>query len=230
MQKLEFTQASHTQITFSESKYIDLAGSNATGLRLRRVVEDRWFEWVDKVASAPWLRNWKRSQVFGCPGCTPWGHMVTTDMIEKFERDNSFMFYNSPHKLVECSGLAIVLFSSAVWGFGVDGWLRNSILSCDPYESSNQRGVYVETVGVVAGAEAGAGAGVANGDIGKARGSKFRLKPAMSKVLELQCVKKPNAARTYFWDNVFYCGHSVSLPCEYCDLDVWLEQLYQEIL
>ena len=217
MQKLNTTS---TVVSFSKNKYIDLAGSNKTGLRLRQLVEDRWIEWVDQVARAPWLRNWKNSQLLGCTGCTPCGHLVTTSMVEEFERAHKVMLYNGPHRLIDCSSVALVIFSSAVWGFGVEGWLRS-----------------LDTAGEVDAVEvAKAKIKIVKGGFGRtqgaprARGSKLRIHDAMSKVLELQCVKRPNAARTYFWDSTMYQGLYISLPCEYCDLDKWLEQLYQEIL
>lgn len=41
------------------NKYIDLAYSNSAGLALRAKVEERWQEWEDLVAQAPWIINWR---------------------------------------------------------------------------------------------------------------------------------------------------------------------------
>lgn len=214
MQKFEVGRTVKDQETFSESKYVDLAGANPVGLRLRRLVEAHWIEWVAQVATAPWLRNWQRSQLLGCEGCTPEGHLVTPKMVEDFRARNGLPEAKdlSAQKVANCGEIAIVIFSSAVWGFGLDGWLRNSKLSLRPFNEFKVDGV--DVVGVAK----------------DRRGGRVRVNHAMAKVLELQGVKSPNAARTYFWDDRLYRGSGISLPCEYCELDRWLESMYQDAL
>lgn len=221
MQKFEVGKTVKDQETFSEDKYVDLAGSNPVGLRLRKLVEAHWIEWVAQVATAPWLRNWQRSQLLGCEGCTPEGHRVTPKMIEDFRACNGLPEAKdlSAQKVANCGEIAIVIFSSAVWGFGLDGWLRNSKLSLRPFNEFKIDEFRVSGVDVL---EVDA--------LKDRRGGRVRVNHAMAKVLELQGVKSPNAARTYFWDDRLYRGSGISLPCEYCDLDRWLEGLYQDAL
>lgn len=91
------------QEVFNVEKYIALAYQQPKGLLLQEQVELRWEEWCNKVAEAPWLRYWKRSKHMKEQCVTP------ADLL----------------CLVSgCGNVPLAIFSSAVWGFGIDGWLK----------------------------------------------------------------------------------------------------------
>ncbi len=211
---LKSTQPDKT--VFCKDKYVDLAGANKTGIKLRNQVETHWVEWVAKVASAPWLRNWTRSQLIGCAGCTPQGHLVTPTMVIDYEKNNKGpLCVQTPEELVLQSSIAIAIFSSAVWGFGVDDWLRKV--------STAQRGIVAKDIGP-------GQYGLLDRTEHGARGQGIRIHDAMAQILKFQEVNAPCSLRTYFWSDTTYNDISIAIPCEYYDLDCWLEQLYQKIL
>ena len=78
-------------------KYIDLAGQNPTGVKLLREVEQEWQDWLNIVRGASWLRYYAKTE----PGCSPMGVQQVGPESE----------------------LALQIFSSAVWGFGLEKWL-----------------------------------------------------------------------------------------------------------
>lgn len=54
-----------------------------------------------------------------------------------------------------------------------------------------------------------------------------RVSPEVPRSLyRLQCVKCPNALRNHQWDQPIYRGCGIQIPCEYGDLDRWLESLW----
>ena len=93
------------QDSFNTEKYVALAYQQPRGKLLQQLVELNWVEWCDQVAHAPWKAYWKRS--------TYWKQRCTT-----------------PADLVcaegSCGNVPLVIFSSAVWGFGVDHWLMKT--------------------------------------------------------------------------------------------------------
>lgn len=52
---------------------------------------------------------------------------------------------------------------------------------------------------------------------------------ALKSLYELQGVKRPNIARTYLIDNSIYRGTGLIVPCEFGDLDRWLEPMWFEV-
>lgn len=52
---------------------------------------------------------------------------------------------------------------------------------------------------------------------------------ALKALYGLQGVKCPNAARTYLIDNPIYRGTGLIVPCEFGDLDRWLEPMWFEL-
>lgn len=88
----------------NRDKYIFLAYMSPKGLRLANNVEAHWTEWLALVEGAPWLRTFKNSpRLRGkARARTPSGAIV-----DGWPR---FMHHE----------IADALYSSAVWGFGVD--------------------------------------------------------------------------------------------------------------
>ena len=56
-----------------------------------------------------------------------------------------------------------------------------------------------------------------------------RTSHALKSLYELQGVKKPNLARTYLVDDSIYRGTGLIVPCEFGDLDRWLEPMWFEV-
>lgn len=52
---------------------------------------------------------------------------------------------------------------------------------------------------------------------------------ALKSLYELQGVKRPNLARTYLIDDSIYRGTGLVVPCEFGDLDRWLEPMWFEV-
>lgn len=119
--------------------YIDLAGSNYLGLALRAKVEDSWIQWVDHVTSAPWLRNWRHSPLFGCEGDTPAGRSVDMQMILNYPKSDKLK--SEPYQIIRCGSIAAAIFSSAVWGFGLAGW--QTPVEAGSMEGKDSRGTKV---------------------------------------------------------------------------------------
>lgn len=89
--------------TFDFDKYKALACGTPAGIKLLLLVEDNWSSWVSEVASAPWLRNWRRAREYGCGGQSPGG-----------------AHFSGKH-----AALALKLFALSSWGFGFEGWLTS---------------------------------------------------------------------------------------------------------
>lgn len=51
---------------------------------------------------------------------------------------------------------------------------------------------------------------------------------ALKTICKLQGVTSPNTARKYLWDDKIYRGCGLLVPCEFGDLDRWLEPLWVE--
>lgn len=56
-----------------------------------------------------------------------------------------------------------------------------------------------------------------------------RTSHALKSLYELQGVKRPNLARTYLVDDSIYRGTGLIVPCEFGDLDRWLEPMWFEV-
>lgn len=96
-------KGSEFQDVFNVDKYIALAYQQDSGILLMDQVLEHWPDWCKIVANAPWLRYWKRSGSIQEPCVTP--------------EDNAC-------PVVGCGNVPVTIFSTAVWGFGIDGWLR----------------------------------------------------------------------------------------------------------
>lgn len=170
-----------TQSSFNLTKYKELAYRSPRGVRLSELVEEKWLDWVQIVDEAPWLFNWKKSQLRKdkTPGCTPLGVQVEPG-----------------HQAL----IAQHLYSEAVWGYGMYGWLKPG--------------------------KHGSGAGW-----GQPLGTDTRIQSnsALRAICRLQNVKRPNETRRYIIDDCIYRGTGLVIPCEFGDLDRWLEPLWFEI-
>lgn len=94
-------------------KYEALAFSSPKGVALSELVEASWIDWVDTVSYAPWLRNWKKSNLYNKKGFTPAGNSYTEHGICSYGlRDVKYV-----------GAIASALYASIVWGLGVEQWL-----------------------------------------------------------------------------------------------------------
>ena len=90
------------QNSFNVEKYTALAYQQPRGILLRQLVEQEWVEWCDRVAQAPWKAYWKR--------CRLWKQQCTTPS-------------DQPCSEGSCGNVPLAIYTSAVWGFGIEGWL-----------------------------------------------------------------------------------------------------------
>lgn len=88
---------------FDAEKYVALACQQPRGLLLQRQVELNWREWCKIVAIAPWLRYWRRSNAIK-------EQCVTPADLRCLEHG--------------CGNVPLAIYSAAVWGFGLEGWLK----------------------------------------------------------------------------------------------------------
>ena len=93
------------QDSFNTEKYVALACQQPRGVQLRQLVEQEWVEWCDIVVNSPWKSYWKRSKY--------WKQQCTTPSNELCVNGS-------------CGNVPLMIFSSAVWGFGFEGWLKKS--------------------------------------------------------------------------------------------------------
>ena len=181
-QTFDFGLTGHeTQDSFNLTKYKELAYRSPRGVRLSALVEDKWLAWVQIVDAAPWLSNWKKSRLLDSetPGATPLGARVEP---------------GHQARIAQC------LYSEAVWGYGMFGWL-------EPGKHGS-----------------GAGWGQALGT-----DSRVRSNSALRSICRLQNIKRPNETRKYVFDDCIYRGTGLMIPCEFGDLDRWLEPLWFEV-
>lgn len=115
-----------------------------------------------------------------------------------------------PHEWLKEAGpkpqpsIALVLYVEAVWGYGMSNWPASAYeRGAGHYGQRNAESVAT---------------------------SLKKYSDAMSMVLSLQNVKAPNMQRTYFWDDAIYRGCGFLVPCEFGDLDRWLEPYWQQAL
>ena len=91
------------QESFNIEKYVALACQQPRGKLLLEQVELHWVEWCDVVAQAPWKAYWKRS-IYWKQQCTTPSDLLCLDGC--------------------CGNVPLMIFSSAVWGFGFERWLK----------------------------------------------------------------------------------------------------------
>jgi hypothetical protein len=91
------------QESFDPEKYIALAYQQPRGRRLQELVEQYWDAWCEVVAKAPWKTYWKRSMYWKQRCMTP------SDKLGSVS---------------SCGNVPLTVYSCAVWGFGVEEWLK----------------------------------------------------------------------------------------------------------
>lgn len=106
------------QGVFNVDKYVALAYQQPKGVLLQEQVETRWEEWCRKVAEASWLRNWRRSKHYRAQCVTP--------------ADMCCLVYG-------CGNVPLAIYGSAVWGFGIDGWLKVPDVTFQPLGNASNR-------------------------------------------------------------------------------------------
>lgn len=60
------------------------------------------------------------------------------------------------------------------------------------------------------------------------RGENAVAKTALRTIYKLQNLARPNPLRNYTWDDKIYRGCGILIPCEFGELDRWLEPLWLE--
>ena len=89
-------------------KYKALAYMSPKGSLLYSKVLKNWNTWINKVADAPWLRQWTRSKLWGLRGSLPSGCDI--DWIGE----------------VEVSQIALGIYVEAVWSIGIENKINDS--------------------------------------------------------------------------------------------------------
>lgn len=104
---------------FSPTKYEALGFQRPAGLQLLKMVEDSWLDWIVLVEKAFWINWWgSSSYVEQLPyGRTPQGRIV--------------------NKSSKYSNVALRIFTTAVWGYGIVGWLRGQKIETETKAESN---------------------------------------------------------------------------------------------
>lgn len=190
------------QDTFNLTKYKELAYRSPRGTRLSALVEERWSNWLQTVDAAPWLSNWRRSP-----------HLVrSVDGVSASTSSVSALTATPPTPAPNS---------------------RNHAPATTPFGAQVEPGhqAYIALYIYIA---AVWGYGILGwlsdpkqrkGDIS----ADARTNHALKSLYELQGVKKPNLARTYLVDDSIYRGTGLIVPCEFGDLDRWLEPMWFEV-
>lgn len=191
------------QDTFNLTKYKELAYRSPRGTRLSALVEERWSAWLQTVDEAPWLSSWRRSP-----------HLVRpVDGV--------------PASAPSASAPAATLSAQT------PDAPRPHAPATTPFGAQVEPGhqAYIALYIYVA---AVWGYGILGwlseptkrqGDIS----ADARNSHALKSLYELQGVKRPNLARTYLVDDSIYRGTGLIVPCEFGDLDRWLEPMWFEV-
>lgn len=188
-----------TQDTFNLEKYKELAYGSPRGAELARLVDERWLQWLRIVGDAPWLRNWNKSLL-------KVGGMV--DGLTPLGRPLS------------------ALMVDGVDGRGVDD---SGALRVDEGIPRIAYSLYAEAVwgyGIFGWLDRGPDGKLKRGAVGT--DSRVKSNSALRCIWRLQNVKLPSTTRKYMFDDAIYRGTGLMIPCEFGDLDRWLEPLWFE--
>lgn len=190
------------QDTFNLTKYKELAYRSPRGTRLSALVEERWSTWLQIVDEAPWLSSWRRSP-----------HLMRSV-------DKAF----APTTAPGASGPTATQTPDAT---------RPHAPATTPFGAQVEPGhqAYIALYIYIA---AVWGYGILGwlSDPTKRQGdisADARNSHALKSLYELQGVKRPNLARTYLVDDSIYRGTGLVVPCEFGDLDRWLEPMWFEV-
>lgn len=91
------------QETFNVEKYTALAYQQPRGKLLQQLVEEHWDDWCEIVAKAPWKTYWKKSKYYKQQCVSPG---------------------DSARPVYGCGTVPLAIYSCAVWGFGIEEWLK----------------------------------------------------------------------------------------------------------
>lgn len=91
------------QESFNTEKYTALAYQQPRGKLLQQMVEEHWNDWCEIVAKAPWKTYWKRSKYWNQRCVNPSDKLCS---------------------ISSCGNVPLTVYSCAVWGFGVEEWLK----------------------------------------------------------------------------------------------------------
>ena len=193
------------QDTFNLTKYKELAYRSPRGTRLSALVEERWSNWLHIVDEAPWLSNWRRSP-----------HLVrSVDGVSAPTSSSATL--PTPNAPAAAPAHTTRTHAPATTPFGAQ---------VEPgHQAYIALYIYIAAVW---------GYGILGwlsdpkqrkGDIS----ADARTNHALKSLYELQGVKRPNLARTYLVDDSIYRGTGLIVPCEFGDLDRWLEPMWFEV-
>ena len=187
------------QDTFNLTKYKELAYRSPRGTRLSALVEERWSNWLQTVDEAPWLSNWRHSP-----------HLVRSV-------DEALAPAPAPSAPTAAPAPNSRKHAPATTPFGAQ---------VEPgHQAYIALYIYIAAVW---------GYGILGwlSDPKQRRGdisADARTNHALKSLYELQGVKRPNLARTYLVDDSIYRGTGLIVPCEFGDLDRWLEPMWFEV-
>ena len=170
------------QEAFTDEKYRALAGGNPAGKALQILVDEHWFEWLELVENAPWLRSWTRSPLYVKKSETAQG-------VDGTDLPSGEMVDEAAH--YKQRKIASAIYAVAVWGYGMADWLRGKHIKA---------GIDART----------------------------KANTALRTIYNLQGLTCPNPSRNFTWDDKIYRGCGLLVPCEFGELDRWLEPLWVE--
>jgi len=115
------------QTSINVEKYQALAYMTPPyGPLLKQKVEQKWLDWVETIAEAPWINHWVNSPLVeqlvaqsnqseqSLEAYTPGGELVPTNKCIAHTRGQELFI----------GKLCLYIFTNATWGFGVEDWLN----------------------------------------------------------------------------------------------------------
>ena len=120
--------------TFNVEKYYSLA--YGTNKELLDTVEARWIEWLQIVKEASWLKYWVHSPYAPKTSCT----------IKLNPIDDALAQACCEGVTIRLTGIATLIFSEAVWGFGIEEWLRKPRTSTRAQKVIQEARAYDSTI------------------------------------------------------------------------------------
>ena len=200
------------QDTFNLTKYKELAYRSPRGTRLSALVEERWSTWLQTVDEAPWLSSWRRSphlmrSVDGVPASAPSVSALTATLPTSAPNDSTAA--QTPDATRPHAPATTPCGAQVEPGHQAYIALYISIAAVWGYGILGWLSDPTKR----------------QGDIS----ADARNSHALKSLYELQGVKRPNLARTYLIDDSIYRGTGLIVPCEFGDLDRWLEPMWFEV-
>ena len=95
---------------FNSIKYQALAYMvQPYGPKLAEAVEDDWLTWLKTIEKAKWLKRWRHYLSTHSSYATPKGNLLELSTFD-----------------AQLNSIALLLYSNAVWGFGIEDWLKRA--------------------------------------------------------------------------------------------------------